>query len=150
MALYQVPALSQSTAKLCWEACARMMWQWRHKNLAGYAAKAGAYLNISTGLTEIEMDKFYRQLGMRSLLNPKGANLRHALNWSPVIFTDTNQTGGHAMVLIGHQSGKYNVVNPCAVQSIDFGGGANTCAAGTLSRTEAQVEGPLGKYIWYW
>ncbi len=147
---WHVPALTQTTPNICWEACARMMWQWRHKSLAGYTAKAGAYAHMNTGLTQAQMDKFYKQLGMRSLLNARGANLQHALKFTPVIFTDVNQTAGHAMVLTGYGSRGYTVVNPCAVQSIDFDSGSNTCAAGTSTRTRSQVERPLGSYIWYW
>ena len=83
-----VPVLSQKTASVCWEACARMMWQWRYADLTGYSANAGAYASKDTGLTEDEMNKFDSQLGLRSLTKPKGANLQHALKWTPVIFTD--------------------------------------------------------------
>src|SRR5258708_3990816 len=96
-----VPVFSQRTPNVCWEACARMMWHWRHKNLNNYATKAGPYANRDTGLTQIQMDEFYKLLGMRSLSQAKGMNLRHALNWTPVIFTDIRQTAGHAMVLTG-------------------------------------------------
>jgi hypothetical protein len=127
-----------------------MMWQWRYRSLDGYAAKAGAYAKMNKGLQQREMDEFYKLLGMRSLVHSKGANLRHALHWTPVIFTDVNQTSGHAMVLAGHAGGKYTVINPCAVQRVDFETDGNTCEAGTLIRTESEVEQPLGSFIWYW
>ena len=150
MALWTVQNFSQSTAKLCWEACGRMVWQWRHKGLNGYNQKAGNYLSLNTGLTQQQMDLFYKMLGLRSLLGAKGANLRHALTWTPVIFTDINKASGHAMVAAGFNNGAYTVVNPCAVMSVDFDTGADSCAAGSLQRTAAQVEKPLGSYIWYW
>jgi len=150
MPKWPVPVLSQTTPNMCWEACARMMWQWRHKNTTHYVARAGAFATRNTGLTQLQMDAFYKQLGMRSLPNSKGANLRHALKWSPVIFTDVNQASGHAMVLTGYDAARYTVANPCAVQALDFESGSNTCSAGTLQRTENQVERPLGSFIWYW
>ena len=150
MALWMVPVYTQRTANLCWEACARMMWSWRFKNLDGYAKKAGAYPALDRGLTEQQMDVFYRQLGLRSLAGPKGANLRYALAWTPVVFTDVGKVTGHAMVLSGLLGGKYRVVNPCAVMSIDFDVGTDVCAAGVLLRTAAELEQPLGKFMWYW
>ncbi len=88
------------------------MWQWHRKSLAAYTAHSGKYATRKTGLTEQEMGVFHKQLGMRSLSQPKGANLRDALTFSPVVFTDMNQTGGHAMVVAGYNDGKYTVVNP--------------------------------------
>jgi len=150
MALWQVQLYSQSTANLCWEACARMMWQWHFKNLNAYSQKAGSYPSLNRGLTEPEMDRFYKSLGLRSLTSPKGKNLRLALGWSPVIFTDINKQSGHAMVLTGFDGTNYKVLNPCAVLSIDFDSGTDVCSGGALNRTPAQVEKPLGHYIWYW
>jgi Papain-like cysteine protease AvrRpt2 len=150
MALWTVPEYTQSTARLCWEACARMMWDWRFKGLDRYAQKAGAYLTLDRGLTEPQMDVFYRQLGLRSLAAPKGKNLRFALAWTPVIFTDVGKATGHAMVLAGFMGRKYRVVNPCAVMSIDFEASTDVCASGLLSRTTSEVEKPLGKFMWYW
>jgi hypothetical protein len=63
---WQVPLISQTTVKLRWEACARMMWQWHYKNFNGYASKAGDYSKLDKGLSEEEMDLFYKQLGPQS------------------------------------------------------------------------------------
>jgi hypothetical protein len=150
MAVWTVQNFSQSSAKLCWEACARIMWQWHNKNLNGYSQKAGNYLNLKTGLVQRDMNSFYSTLGLRSLTGARGANLRHALTWTPVIFTDIGKDSGHAMVAAGFHNGVYTVVNPCAVMSVDFDTGANSCDAGSLRLTAAQVENSLGSYIWYW
>jgi Papain-like cysteine protease AvrRpt2 len=150
MSLWTVQNFSQSTASLCWEACARMLWHWHFKNLNGYSQKAGNYLTLKTGLTQQQMDVFYRNLGLRALTGARGANLRFALGWSPVIFTDINKASGHAMVASGFNQGVYTVVNPCAVMSVDFDKGTDSCTVGTLARTATQVEKPLGSYIWYW
>ncbi len=153
MALWMVPVFSQKTEKLCWEACARMLWHWRHKSLKGYSTKAGKYLKIETGLTEKQMNVFYKKLGMRSFKNPKSGNLRKALKSSPVIFTSMKKKSGHAMITTAYGGAKYTVVNPCAVMTVDFdgeGGDSTSCSAGTTKLAKAKVEGPLGSYIWYW
>ena len=67
-----------------------------------------------------------------------------------MIFTDMTKVSGHAMVLTGYHNGKYSVINPCQVESIDFDLGYDKCEAGSGLRMRHQVEGPLGKYMWYW
>jgi hypothetical protein len=150
MALWKVPVFTQSSAKLCWEACARMMWKWRFKDLDGYAAKAGDYAKLDKGLIEDELDTFYKILGLRSLVGPKGKNLQFALSWSPVIITAGDRSQAHACVLAGFENGKYIEVNPCSVESVDFETDSTTCEAKTLKIKSADLEGGLGKYMWYW
>jgi hypothetical protein len=69
-----------------------------------------------------------------------------------VIFTDVDKATGHAMVLAGfdQKQQKYTVVNPCLFETVDFDSGADGCSAGTIQRTVNEVEGPLGKRMWYW
>jgi ABC-type bacteriocin/lantibiotic exporter with double-glycine peptidase domain len=152
MSVWKVPVVSQKTAKLCWEACSRMMWEWRFKSDKGYATKAKGCATLDKGLTEDEMDHFYKLLALRSLPSPVAANLRHALKWSPVIITSIQQSQGHAMVVAGFTHSKYIVVNPCAVESVDFDEEADSasCQAKSLELSPSTVEGSLGKYIWYW
>jgi hypothetical protein len=150
MAIWKVPVYGQRTLTVCWEACARSMWHWRYKNLKNYAKRAGNYVKRNSGLNEVQMDLFYRQLGLRSLKNAKGANLKHALKWTPVIFTDIDQISGHAMVAIEHIGNYYTVINPCARQVVHFDGQPDSCSGGTVPLPSAQVEGKLGQYIWYW
>ena len=100
MARWKVPVYSQSTLSLCWEACGRMMWHWRHNSLNGYSAKAASYLNIRTGLAQVQLNGFYTTLGLRPLRNPGGKNIHHALHWTPVVFTSTSKVSGHAMVAV--------------------------------------------------
>jgi hypothetical protein len=152
LGLWQVPVHSQNSIKLCWEACGKMLWDWRFKNLAGYNAKAGNFLNVTTGLQGAQMDVFYTQLGLRGLAAPKGKNLRHALSWTPVIFTNVDKATGHAMVLAGFNqlTRKYTVVNPCLHETLDFDSGSDGCNAGTIERTVNEVEGSLGNRMWYW
>jgi hypothetical protein len=102
-------------------------------------------------MTEAEMDIFYKSLGLRSLSAPAGKNLRFALRWSPVIFNAIEDNEGHAMVLIGFDSAKYTVINPCAIETIDFGSDSSVCVSpSTTPRTTAQVEQTLGSFMWYW
>jgi hypothetical protein len=148
--VWNVAVITQKTASLCWEACGKMLWQWKFNNIKAYDAKAAKYLTLDKGLTEKQMDDFYKQLGLRSLRAAQGENLRHALKWTPVIFTDINQEGGHAMVASGFEDGIYTVVNPCLVQAVDFENDIATCTAGISKRKKDDVDKPLGSYIWYW
>ena len=152
---WQVPVISQRTLSLCWEACGRMLWGWRHKNNPQsqnmYSQRAGVYAQMNAGLSEQQMDKFYGQLGIRSLMNPLGKNIQHALKWTPVIVTSIRQVQGHALVVIGHNKGMYTVINPCAVQVVDFSqSGGDACTAASTPLPDSQIEGSLGQYMWYW
>jgi ABC-type bacteriocin/lantibiotic exporter with double-glycine peptidase domain len=150
MALKDVPVYSQRTLSLCWEACAKIMWHWRYKSLSGYEKKAGDYLKINSGISHAEMDRFYTTLGMRSLKKPAGKNLRHALQWTPVIFTLTDKVSGHALVAVGYNNNKFEVINPCAIETISFEEGADSCKGGSVPLEKIYVERLLGSYIWYW
>jgi hypothetical protein len=151
--LWKVPVHKQKTAKLCWEACARMMWHWRFKNLNHYKSKAGSYLSLSKGLEEPEMDIFYKSLGLRSHSDPVGTDLRLALKGSPVIFDEISEdsTWGHAAVLVGFDGTTYVTINPCSTQTVDFATDEVMCShASHINRRIAAVEEHLGRYIWYW
>ena len=152
---YPVPPISQRTVKLCWEACGHMLWDWRHREDAGmrarYAQTAGHYTSLDTGLAAAQMDKFYRRLGLRSLWKAKGANVRYALQWSPVIVTSVLEQRGHAMVVAGTNNGQYTLINPCFLASFDFTQAANdSCSVGNTRMNEAELDGSLGEAIWYW
>ncbi|MCP5159275.1 MAG: hypothetical protein H6975_07600 [Gammaproteobacteria bacterium] len=154
MAQWNVPAIAQRTLNLCWEACAQMMWQWHYRTNPGmraqYAARAGRYARLNQGLTEAQMNTFYTQLGMRSLQNSRGANVLHALQWTPVIITSSDQVTGHAMLVAGNQGANYMIVNPCGIQAVDFASGVDSCTATTVQLPRGQVDAKLGSYIWYW
>ena len=150
MAKHNVYPYTQTTIALCWEACARMLWHFRHGGLNGYSQRAGHYLSITTGQTENQMDRFYKQLGMRSLSQPHTRNLTHALRWSPVIFALVGQQTGHAVVASGEAGGQLDIVNPCAMMSVDFETDASSCTAGAGQLPLEAVGQRLGAYIWYW
>lgn len=152
MATWNVTPISQRTENMCWEACGRMLWQWRHGNLANYQMRAGPWAFLNSGLNHHQMEIYYRLLGIRSLRSPRGANLRHALRWTPAIFTSVHQASGHAMVVTGYERGHYIVVNPCGHLTVDFSSpsGTATCSSGTVRLPRRQVEDPLGPYMWYW
>lgn len=151
---YNVPILSQRTISLCWEATAHMLWQWKQGKSAEalYLKKAGDYARMDAGLSEAQMDVFYRQLGIRSLASPAGKNVRYALKWSPVIITSVEQMQGHAMVVINHNLGQYEIINPCAVMAVNFddAGDSGSCTSATTRLAQSQIDAKLGKFIWYW
>jgi hypothetical protein len=154
---WDVPLFGQHTPQLCWEACARMMYAWKYSHLwpdereRQYARAAGGVLQLGRGLSEAEMDVFYRLgLGMRSLPEPKGANVRQALQWSPVVIVDRDEAFGHAMVVAHHETpaGVYWIRNPCGVQELTEA--AMTCDATHQRTPAAEVDPNLGRFIWYW
>jgi len=151
-----VPLIPQGLPNTCWEAVGRMMFRWRYKSDHGYdlALRDFGYNKVQVGLTQDQLDIFYRYVGMRSFgslaKHPTGANLRFALNWSPVIFTEDFQVAGHAMVLTGFDSGTYFVNDSCAAMATDKYG-AKTCSAAPGRKAVNEVEGRyLGQFIWYW
>src|SRR5262249_36605966 len=101
-----VPIISQSTPSLCWEACARMMWYWKHRGEpgkeAGYTQAAGRYLRVTRGLGDNEMDTFYRSLGMAGEKNPNGEGLRRRVQKSPVVTVWGRGASGHAVLVNGY------------------------------------------------
>lgn len=150
---HQVQVLEQSTAQLCWEACGRMLWAWKNGSLGGYPQRAGAYATMNRGLSESEMDVFYKRLGMRSLTSPNMNNVRHALGFSPLIFALMGKTQGHAVVATGVTAKGIRVANPCASMVVSFGDDgedAASCSAGTITLPNASVRRELGHYVWYW
>ena len=147
-----VPLIAQKLPNTCWEAVGRMVFLWRYKTDRGYdlALRDCGYNKVQVGLTQDQLDIFYRSLGMRSLANPKGANLRFALNWSPVIFTKDFHYAGHAMVLTGFDGVTYFVNDPCMQMTTDKYY-ASTCTAGPEQKAVNEVEDSyLGQFIWYW
>jgi papain like cysteine protease AvrRpt2 len=153
MTAYRVPMISQTTEKLCWEACGKMLWLWRHKKILDYGARAGAFATMNSGLVESQMDVFYKQLGLRALEKPRGANVRHALGWGPVIITSVDKATGHAMVVSGFDGRNYDIVNPCGVASMDFETDSNVttvCDATVTTLAAQDVDTKLGTHIWYW
>lgn len=152
---WKVPIIAQSTLSLCWEACGQMLWQWRNQNnpnlLNGYTKKAGKYAQMNMGLPEQQMDAFYRQLGIRSLKNASGKNIRHALKWTPVIVTLQGQGAGHAIVITEYNNRKYKIINPCGIQAVDFSNpSSNSCNATVILLPKSEIDNQLGQYIWYW
>jgi hypothetical protein len=156
MATGIVPLYSQTTLELCWEACGRMVWHWKYKSLKGYEGKAKNYLKFGRGLSPEETNRFYKQLGMRSLQKPTGSNLRHALGWSPVIFAWTDSPSDkfiHAVVASDFKKDHYQILNPCITAVLSFDDEENasgSCSAGRKMIPAATIDKSLGAYIWYW
>jgi hypothetical protein len=147
---HKVPVYSQANLALCWEACARMMWHFKKGNLNDYRSVAGGYANITVGITELQLDTFYKKLGLRSFPSPQGKNVRHALTFSPVVVVLRSLGPSHAVVAIGHANGQYEIINPAAKAMIDFETNAESATGGKVVLREAVVDAQLGKYIWYW
>jgi hypothetical protein len=155
MTAHRVPMVSQTTEKLCWEACGRMLWLWHHKKILDYSQRAGHFATMNAGLTEDQMDVFYKQLGLRSLEKPRGANVVHALGWTPVIVTSVDEVSGHAFVVSGFdgRNRTYDVVNPSGRMVVNFDTDSNVSTASTatvIRLATHEVDSKLGSRIWYW
>ena len=159
MSSYKLSPISQKE-ELCWEACGKMLWEWKHNaNTAmkgNYNNFAGMYFLMKKGgLNSTEMTKFYKRLGLRSYFlqtgkGAKGHNVTHALKWSPVIVTTAHGQDGHAIIVIGHENGKYRVLDPCHTHTMNFETGANQCQAGETLVPDKEFDAALEPNIWYW
>jgi hypothetical protein len=150
MSRHKVPIFTQSTISLCWEAVARMMWAWKNMGLTGYKERAGSYLNAAGGLSETQMDEFYRALGMRSMAGVSSGNLTHALTFSPVAFVLREGGFGHALCATGSNGGSILINNPCSQQVVDFETDSASCSASEVALSSKKVDSNLGRFIWYW
>ena len=158
--MWTVTVFTQATAAMCWEACARMMWHWKKQALpaaereSGYGTAAGAWRSRNSGLQEPEMDRFYRQLEMRSSPHTTPAVLRQGLAASPVILVLGRHQTRHACVCLGFTPGArptYRIVNPCSALSIDFTTDQQVCtASGTTDISASNVEGRMNSWTWGW
>ena len=161
-ACWEVELITQTTAKMCWEACARMMWQWKNRAKskadrdAEYRRAAGDYATANRGLSPSEMDTFFRQLGMRSTRGPTGPVLRQLLGRGPVTFIGGKSGYVHAMLAVCFSSREqtYTVMNPCSEESVTFDENGNdeaTCTASSKRPLPVRaVDRELGAYVWYW
>jgi hypothetical protein len=158
--MWNVEVLTQRTAAVCWEACARMMWNWRHASdsadarLASYLRTAGRFATLDRGMLEPEMNSFYTQLGLRSNRHAGGSALRSALRSSPVTLILGRDETRHACLCVGFMAGSrptYRIVNPCSSLSIDFETDSEVCtASGTSDIGARNVESRMGSWIWFW
>ena len=149
MPLWNVPAYTQRTPDVCWEACGRMLWDWRYRAdpemKSKYALKVRGIVNIVRRLSYAEVDIVYRRLGLRGLKNPQGQNVRHALTWTPVIVISVYPNLKHARVISGHINGRYSVIDPCGQNN------GVKCLGVTESEMAAFViDSRLGDFMWYW
>jgi len=154
---WTVPVIPQRNPRLCWEACGRMAWAWRHINSpevwSDYTRQAGVFPQMTSRITQEQMDVYYRQLGMRSFGSSSGASLQQALKVSPVVVTSTRKARGHAMVVIGYDMGNYSVIDPSRVYVVDYGeadGLEIPQRASPLPLSEPDVNSTLGPFIWHW
>jgi len=151
--VYAVRGIGQEE-KLCWLACAQMMWEWKHGPGSSWTALSAEIVSRTglRGLKPLEMDLYvFRRLGIRSLTSPKGANLRHALKWSPAVIAAwvPGKPEAHAQVVVGHDAGKYTIIDPGGALVFSESGGAVN-EPRTVRRAEQDLDRVLGPFLWYW
>jgi hypothetical protein len=158
--MWSVEVLTQRTAAICWEACGRMMWNWKHSSesaaarTASYLQRAGRFATLDRGLQEPEMNTFYSGLGVRHQRNAGASALRSALRSSPVVLILGRGETRHACLCLGETPGRrptYRIVNPCSSLVIDFGTDSAVCtASGTADIGAGNVESRMGRWVWFW
>lgn len=158
--MWRVEMVTQRTAAVCWEACARMMWNWRHSSesadarRASYLRTAGAFATLDRGMQEPEMNTFYSRLGMGHRRHAGPSALRSALRDSPVTLILGRGETRHACLCLGFTAGRrptYRIANPCSTLAIDFDTDSQVCtASGTSDIGAVSVESRMGRWIWFW
>jgi len=120
--------IAQRTPNLCWEACAKMLYLWKHRTDKGAEAKyeelAASYvkLNRALSLGDPVAVEFFHKLGAKRYKKVKIETLAVLLKTSPVVVGWTAETGGHAFVVIGSDAKQWAVINPMYDQT--YSGGA--------------------------
>ena len=151
---YRVDKMGQESPRVCWKACGRMMWHWKYRvdlgTKAEYEKRAGVHLQVDRGYTSQEMADFYKMLGMRVLNPAYGANVRYALQWTPVIValdSDAKLVGGHVVVVIGFHGGHYNVIDPVAIVNFENSAGYD---AKVVPKRKGDFDRRMVREIYYW
>ena len=164
---YKINLVSQKSPERCNIACGAMMWAWKSVEtggkIAGFNVLAGKWLQRTEGMDVDQQGEFFRGLGLRQLGGTRsavasikkagGANVRYALQWSPVVVArDDGKSKGHTLVVADHANNEYLIADPAGKQSMDFSQGAGTDsndAAFTTMATGVFDRG-LSGVIWYW
>jgi len=164
---YKILPITQPDPKLCNIACGAMMWAWQFAEMGGkmasFAVLAGKFLKRADGMDVEQQSEFFRGLGLCQLGGARsavpsikkvgGANVRYALKWSPVIVArDDGQKRGHTIVVTDHANDEYLIADPSAVQTINFGKGAESDSnqGGFTSMGTGVFDRGLSGVIWYW
>ena len=129
----------QAEDYLCWEACARMIYRWKHGKLGDYEKLVAADKALGRGLARSEMGHLYcKRLGMATHPRPRDVIAR-----SPLIWTVSTKERGHAMILIGFDP-KRGFINYNPGSSLDFQGAASVTAHSADAGTgQASLGGKL-------
>ena len=89
-------------------------------------------------------------LGMRVLKPAYGANVRYALQWTPVIValdSDEKLVGGHVVVVIGFHGGHYNVIDPVAGVNFEKSEGYDPMI---VPKDKRDFDKRMVQQIYYW
>ena len=138
---HRVKLICQQKDYMCWEACARLLYTWKHGgNSSDYERLVSGYIALGRGLHRSEMGYLYcHRLGMA--LHPKP---RHVIARSPLIWGTLTKAGGHAMLLVGYDS-NLGFINYDPGSGVGFGEGATiTRKSQHAGSGQVQMEGNLG------
>ena len=152
---YQVDPIAQRTIHTCWEACGRMMWNWRYRNDPGrvsyYANKVAGWTEIDRGLDHVGLRTYFKLLELRTLDRTREYNVRFALKWTPVVvaFRGTPAHPGHIVVISGFDGRNYTVVDPQG--GINFDSAVKDgWSATAYPEDKSSLDAGIEPFIFYW
>jgi hypothetical protein len=167
--LHKVQVITQPNPRLCWRTSGEMMWNWRatEKKVPGsYQSKAAPWLNNTEGASEAEASAYFRALGLTqlggsnskvpSIRKATGANIRYALQWSPVVVAENpssanaDQNRGHIFVVIGIAGQSYVCANSAGRMAQDFVTNENTVSGDYTLSQIGVLDRIMGPVIYYW
>lgn len=173
MRRWTTPVISQDP-RTCWQACARMMWNYRAgvPDKHGFDAKAGSLAQSKQGLSVDATDAFYKQLGMVSGPDPATTGaLRAQLKKGPAIALLGGQGDSilHVVVVVDYDARAkvYYQIDPAGQVTLTFeaplvfgsrapkGGAAVATseqdrAVANKHRPAKEFDAEFDRYFWAW
>src|SRR5262245_16790798 len=153
---YTVDPIAQRTKHTCWEACGRMMWNWRYRNDPGmlprYEDKVFGWTNVDKGLDKIGMRTFFGLLKLRTLDPAHGYNVRFALQWTPVIvaYRGTPSEPGHIVVVSAFDGRDYTVIDPQGAINMDPAAKDKYWDVSVFPQAKSSLDSGMERFIFYW
>jgi ABC-type bacteriocin/lantibiotic exporter with double-glycine peptidase domain len=153
---YQIDPIAQRTERTCWEACGRMMWNWRYRNdpgrLSYYANKVAGWTELDRGLDHVGLRAYFKLLELRTLDRTRECNVRFALKWTPVVvaFRGTPADPGHIVVISGFDGRNYTVVDPQGGINMDPTVTDSFWIATATPEDKSSLDAGIEPFIFYW
>lgn len=158
---FDMPFVHQASQVLCWEACAQMMWMWKHLKSPDqrYSRVVDQYRKVNAGMDWNSLNSnIFIPLGMQGKINATSSDLHRELAFSPCTITlpyipsgsgsGLGSGSGHAVVILelDAASQDYLVVDPMS----KYQPGKVMCSAYAIREFVRTVDSKMGNFVWYW